>query len=423
MTSFSGRIARVVPAAPSQSSASPLRRRQPVDLDQMGHADRAHNERLVVRIGSAAGNSAVLKALQRIPQPGFPDASPEGKNWNGPVAQPVGKMLRLAVRDVPGGNDKDFLGSNSTHTTESAANRAIVIVPEKFNADSKDPAEVLLHFHGHTEEWRGRFAGYRQRSTKDGKPTENTPNDNKVRDVALDQIEQQIEASGRGRMIGVLPLGGEQSQFGSKFDADTYVRTALAKASTDFPKVLPKAPQNPRLIVSGHSGGGRTVRDIVAGKTPPKNLAGIVLFDAESVAGVIRKRVAEDMAFLTDPANAGTEKAYLAARPVVRVFARKGGKYAKLYEPVFKDAFKRSLNTWLAGLRAKKVKPAERKLRLDALAPFLPDLGRLYTLDVLDNTAMSHEEILRGIKTDDTDYVAGRGTLEKALRTIPTPPP
>jgi hypothetical protein len=399
------------------------------------HRDRRGGERLLRNLGSTAGNRAVALALQR--QPGWPDASKEAPSWNDAKPKPVGHIWRLAVAGLPGGTDKDFTGPDSGHTTESAAHRAIVLVPDHYVAESNAPVEVLLYFHGHTEMSRGRYAGWRQRSFKEakakakakgkgkgkGKGKAAPPSDNTVRDVALDQIEDQIEASGHDRMIGILPQGGEQSQFGESFDADRYVQDTLAKTSKDYPKQLAKPPTNPRLIVSGHSGGGRTVRDIVSGTARPANLTGIILFDAESMAGVITARLGEDMTYLTDPAH--TEEAkwnYLGRRPVVRVFARKNSKYGNLYRPVFENSFKNSVATWQATLKKNKVPRAERAKRLESLTHFLPGLMRLYTLDLIDPEAVEHEEIIRGVKTDSSPYVKGRGNLEKGLRKVERPP-
>ena len=61
-----------------------------------------------------------------------------------------------------GGASGSVKGGDSAHTTEAADHRAIVLVPQGFSP--KDPVDVLLYFHGHTEVWRGRYAGFRQRT-------------------------------------------------------------------------------------------------------------------------------------------------------------------------------------------------------------------------------------------------------------------
>ena len=77
------------------------------------------------------------------------------------VAAPkaIGKIWRLAVSGLPGGTADTFRGRDSAHTTEAADRRAVVLVPDKFDTKGKDPVEVLLYFHGHTESWRGQYRG------------------------------------------------------------------------------------------------------------------------------------------------------------------------------------------------------------------------------------------------------------------------
>ena len=404
-----GPVDRHRPAPPRGQDALP-------DRSWPIRADPA-TRRMIAEYG-AAGNRALGLALQR--QPGWPDASTKGPKWNDATAKSVGAIRRLAVSGLPGGTSGKFRGSESAHTTEAADHRAIVLVPAGFDAKGKDPVEVLLYFHGHTESWRGQYAGWRQRSYPDPKnPKRPGPtSDDTVRDVALDQIEQQIENSGHGRMIGILPQGGEQSQFGDMSDATTYVNDVLAKASKDYPKELAAPPASPRLIVAGHSGGGRAVRDILTSKTPPAQLAGIVLFDAEACRPVILQRLGEDMTYLTDPSHTD-QKSYLAGRPPVRILARKVHKYGNMYGPIFADSFKAAIAAWQDSLATAKVPRADRLSRKAALAQYIPDLQKLYALDLIDPTTMEHEEIIRGGHDDKSAYVKGRGNLEKALRSIP----
>jgi hypothetical protein len=394
----------------------PRRPERPPELRSSVHADPTA-QRLVARY-RAAGNRALGLILQR--QAGWPDASTQGPKWNDATAKPVGQIWRLAVSGLTGGNAGKYRGSDSAHTTEAADHRAIVLVPDKLDVKSKDPVEVFLYFHGHTETARGKYAGWRQRSYPDPrKPKQPGPtSDDTVRDVALDQIEQQIESSGHGRMIGILPQGGEQSQFGDMSDATGYVNEVLTKTSKDYPKELAAVPASPRLIVAGHSGGGRAVRDVLTAKTPPAQLAGIVLFDAESCRGVITQRLIEDMTYLTDPTHTD-QQAYLAARPPVRIFARRGGKYGNMYAPIFADSFKAAIADWQSTLAAAKVRRADRLSRQAALTRYIPDLQKLYALDLIDPKTVQHEEIIRGGPDDQSPYVKGRGNLEKALAGIP----
>ena len=165
------------------------------------------------------------------------DARPGG--WNAQDANVAG-ALRIPVEELPqgfGGKDPQL-----QYTKESAEKRAIVVVPDA--VDLSGPVEVLLHFHGQN-------IGYRERSKE-----------RTVRDVEVDEIEQQIVAAGRN-MVAVLPQGSRGSGPNmSKFtigDPKTYVDDVLRLASAHLPgSRLPAGGvmKSGRLVMSGHSGGG-----------------------------------------------------------------------------------------------------------------------------------------------------------------------
>ena len=54
-----------------------------------------------------------------------------------------------------------------------------------------------------------------------------------VRDVALDQAEQQLEDSGLTQLVIVLPQGGLTSQFGDVGEAGQYVKAVADELSAD----------------------------------------------------------------------------------------------------------------------------------------------------------------------------------------------
>ena len=161
---------------------------------------------LVRTLQAAAGNLAVTIALQRAG--GWPDAATQGPAWNDAKPKEVGRVRRLAIAGLAGGATSAFKGGDNEHTTEAADRRAIVLVPQGFSP--KDPVDVLLCFHGHTEVWRGRYAGLRQRTFTPTAATRKAglTSDNTVRDVDLDQIEQQMDSSGKRQTIGILAQGG-----------------------------------------------------------------------------------------------------------------------------------------------------------------------------------------------------------------------
>jgi hypothetical protein len=153
-------------------------------------------------------------------------------------------------------------------TTESAAGRAILIVPA--NLDTSQPIDVLLHLHGHN-------IGYRQRIAS------NLPDAGSVRDVLVDQIEDQLGRSGRA-MIAVLPQGTLTSGFApgsAPFDCDAFLAEALAAAVSAG--VWSAAPSIARVVLSGHSGGGNTIGPL-SGQSGqphlPSKIAAMFLFEA-----------------------------------------------------------------------------------------------------------------------------------------------
>jgi hypothetical protein len=160
--------------------------------------------------------------------------------WNAQDTR-VGGALRIPVWGLTDGFEGD--DPQRKYTTESARKRAIVVIPERVDL-SKGKVDVLLHFHG-------RNIGYRERA-KEGT----------VRDVEVDQIEQQLVASDR-RMVAVLPQGSRESGPDRlKFDiggAEDYVTDAIQLALDHLPEARRPANEEVevgRIVVSGHSGGG-----------------------------------------------------------------------------------------------------------------------------------------------------------------------
>jgi hypothetical protein len=398
-----------------------------------------------------------LSRLQKSANPGrkggWPDASTKGEAWNDRIPKQVGKIWRIAIAGLKGGTTKPFKGGDSAHTTETADQRAIVLIPDGFEPDK--PVEVLLYFHGHTEAWRGHYAGYRQRSFKQTDETKKAGlvSDDTVRDVALDQIENQVEQSGHRQMIGILAQGGPQHQFG-EINADVYIEDVLKRVNAEYPAHLKKVPSSWKVLLSGHSGGGFEVRGILSSDSrKPANLKAIILFDANNMSDEIGQRLEADLKFLADPAkNDADRSAYLTARPSVRVFATsnkdKATGYGAMYIELVEQTIRRFTEKLLPGwqqrqLDALKLRQAcgggaackplttleqtrfaeltQKESRLQAVQKFLPIVRPLYQVTRIDESQVRHEEIIRGASAKSGAYKPGQGNLEKALQTIPVP--
>lgn len=153
-------------------------------------------------------------------------------------------------------------------TTESAAGRAILIVPASL--DGSQPIDVFLHLHGHN-------IGYRQRVDS------NLPDAGSVRDVLVDQIEDQLARSGH-LWVGVLPQGTLTSGFApssGSFDCNAFLDEVLNAAVAAG--VWQSAPAIARVVLSGHSGGGNTIGPMSGQSGQPRlpaKIAAMFLFEA-----------------------------------------------------------------------------------------------------------------------------------------------
>jgi hypothetical protein len=131
----------------------------------------------------------------------------------------------------------------------AGAEQAIIVLPASVTG-GPGALDVLLHFHGFNT---GNKAG---------------------RDVSIDRVEAQLESAGR-RMMAILPQGTAKADFGA-FDPAGYVKAVFARLTAIG--VWDSAPPRGSLTVSGHSGGGREVSDLLtAGTTGP--LGEVALFD------------------------------------------------------------------------------------------------------------------------------------------------
>ncbi len=198
--------------------------------------NRLHGSPSAARLSRARSRGS--RSTPRTVARAWTDARAGG--WNA-RDNSVSGTLRIPLDGLPDG----FPGQDPQppYTNEIAAKRAIVVVPD--NADlSSGKVEVLLHFHG-------RNIGYRERAAE-----------RTVRDVEVDQIEQQLTGSARN-IVAVLPQGrlaGDElmAKFGIGVPS-TYVNSVLALALAHLPAARQPASgklEASRIAFSGHSGGG-----------------------------------------------------------------------------------------------------------------------------------------------------------------------
>jgi len=255
------------PAHGARSSSGQVAPDAPLDRElllsvQASAGNQAATE-LVAQYGSAA-------SLQRAPTPDDPadeSVRPEhgvggwknaatfgktGKSWNAGEWD-IGSIRRIPIEGLDIGKPSEDSAKNAALTDESAAGRAILVAPK--GIDSSVPVDVMVHFHGYTESAARPYAGWRQNKTTGA-----------VRDVALDRVEQQLQAArGESQLVAILAQGGTHSEFGEgggryALDPAGYARAVLDKA-TQIGAWGANAP-NPdigRTILSGHSGGAHTI--------------------------------------------------------------------------------------------------------------------------------------------------------------------
>ena len=195
------------------------------------------------------------------------------------------------------------------------------------------PVDVLFHLHGHTENKDREFGGWRQ--NKDS---------GEVRDVARDRIAQQIEGAQSPQLLGILPQGVNESQFG-KINPDSYIADAFDRLVEIG--ALKQVPPKFRVVLSAHSGGGLRTVPMVAGGTKagrPKNLAMVVLFEALSWphVGMTKRWVRAELDALLGVLTSGATKqqkddAVASATKLRAYFDRKDKGYAAKYDNLRAD--------------------------------------------------------------------------------------
>jgi pimeloyl-ACP methyl ester carboxylesterase len=319
----------------------------------------------ILDLQRSAGNAAVARLLQRKDKPKQkkrkkkpPKAqeklAPPPGGWN-EQAREVAGTIRIPVTGVKAGHQNE--DRQKGQTTESAAGMAIVIVPMALDVTKK--VDTLLFFHG-----MGNL-GYRQRLK--GHKTRGKAGT--VHDVEADRIPQQIAAAG-GNVVGVLPQGTNEARFGIA-DPEAYVKEVLALATPDYKKQFPKtklpgAIEPGRIIVAGHSGGGRAafaaVQKLESSASEEKWAASapLVLFDGingtlelDAVAAWAERSLAVDVAIL----KAASKPRDLLAKRRLKLMSTytRGGRYQALNDQgTYTDDFGNEITISKArGLRGK----------------------------------------------------------------------
>ncbi len=373
-----------------------------------------------------AGNRAVTRLVASVQrQPSIQKAT----DWTKPQTNVRGSgITRHEVHGLTFGQKGDFFvgkyeckdkdgntklcdSVEKKKTKTSARKMAVVLVPDSFNP--KNPIQVILHFHGWGFRPGDQYAGYRPRK-----------DDDTVRDIALDHLEQQIGAvTGGTQIVAILAQGIGKSQFG-EIPTFAYVRDVLGKVFGNVPPFS--------VVLSAHSGGGSTVGEkLKAGEaetadrsrlsTPPRakqkgvddSLAPvdlIVLFEAlngkNDVDAVVTWVERQLQRLKPELAKTPTEAATaLAATPKLRgYFGSRASKYKTLYTTLHGE-IKNKIDThipdaWHVRVHdlfriVEVVNPVEREFK---------DKDRRGKTKVVRDKRVEHEEVISGgvVKDDKT---------------------
>ncbi len=438
-------------------SDSPLAAQRPSPAVHAPHAS-------ILKLHRKAGNRSVVRLLttpgvilQR--KVGWSQPSTQGLAWN-QDEKPVGNVRRIPLEGLseglsanrpdeqarlkwqedPADKTKGKWVMEPTDvpalSSESAKGRAIVLVPD--GLDATQPIEVVVFLHGFTEDASRPFAGWRELSPpatrnerlirlRQGIDASDTA---PVRDVALDQAEQQLEDSGKKQLVIVLPQGGRHSQFGKEggheFLSGPYVAEIIARLRTEkrwkdgAGKLVDTAPAVSRVIMAGHSGAGATLgamadRSVAEAKAAAlhKTLApgstsaltgDLVIYDAingdqlSSFVSWATMRLNQDLAVLTDTTKSDADRfLHLQSAPKLRGYTT--DTYIRRYIELDK-----AINRWFA----------DHGSQLGAWAPCL---RANYVLEYLD---VDHEELMRG-STAGTTRAKGTGTILDAITALDAP--
>jgi hypothetical protein len=398
----------------------------------------------LLRAYRAAGNRAVAgllttPAVQRAV--GWSDAVTAGEAWN------AGEKLVGGVRRIPleglvegmqtdkakrwkkdetkkgGGYHYDESTELGALSPEKAKGKAIVLVPAALDATQK--IEVVVFLHGWTEGTHRPYAGWRTLVMAPAKPKagKKTPDEEllerlrqgrdakdvaPVRDVALDEVAQQLGESKSSQTVIVLPQGGLHSQFGkagfTTFDTDAYVKEIVARLLTEGVwkdgkgKVATQAPTVERVTMSGHSGAGATLSSLAKSS---KITGDLVLYDAINlgevwpIVGWTKKRLNEALAVVKDTGKTDDEK---------RAYLRNMQKLRGYYSSIYADDYKPLVDALDAWFRANK----------KALGGFEAALRANF---VVKPVALTHEELMRGVKAG-TARGQGQGNILDALQAL-----
>ncbi|HKE76985.1 MAG TPA: M15 family metallopeptidase [Acidimicrobiales bacterium] len=389
-----------------------------------GHGGDAAVSAGLLGLQATAGNAAVAGLVRRTQvqraDAGWEDAKKQGHYWNA-AKRSVGAVDRFPLQLASGGYPGAGLDDVSAGlTSESARNRAIALVPTGLKPE--EGVTVFLHFHGHAEKAGRPYASWREHVADKDHPERS----GKVRDVAHDQIAQQIEAAGDPQVLGVLPVGVGPSMFAASYNdfaGGPYLEQVF-KALVEVGATKTQIPLSKAQVVLGaHSGGGFTVNSMLAAATDEaagkkvkgKSTAGariaeVAIFEAaidngrwKTVWAWARPHLDRLAAVLGGQATAADKADAIKETPRLRAYY--GRSYVKAHE---------ALAGAIAGWFDEPF--ASGRTNREALGGYVDDVASLFR--VIHVAGVGHEEIVRGHALDDK---GAAGSVTDALKALHDP--
>src|SRR4051794_19486008 len=379
----------------------------------------------LVGLHRSAGNRAVGRLVRVLNRKvGWTDAVQDGYGWNA-GGQKVGDIRRIPLEDLPVGAPK--VAPIKNLTTESSARRAIVLLPKAL--DATQDVEYVVFLHGHTESSDTRpFAGWRAY-----KPPKRKPDDDPgtvrlrqgidahdvapVRDVALDEAEQQLQDSGLKQTVMVLPQGGLYSQFGDagdkSFDAGNYVDKVADRLLAEHCWLDAKGqpvtakPKCGRIAMAGHSGAGATFANMINAVAPSSAIpSDLVIFDAingdnqyKAIKGWMLNRLNTDLNVLTSNKSDDDKLKHLQSAPKLRGF------WTDLYKTPYTN-LEKEIRGWF-------------KAHASELGDFARCLRQNFMLTYVGG---AHERLMHGVGSGKTRRHGILEALEDLHRPLPKSP-
>jgi hypothetical protein len=340
-----------------------------------------------------------------------------------------------------------------------------VLVPKAIKAPNPDAKvaepkiDVVIFMHGHTEDVSTRpYAGWRALNPEAGKwkgkgdedfvhslrhglpdeagkPADTAP----VRDVALDQAEQQLQESGNAQTIMVLPQGGLRSNFGD-INPGAYANEVIGRLKQVLNTSASPDQILGRITMGGHSGSGATLAKLARASvdlddaakkaareaarkaaksgqpvepTPtasPPLTGDLVIFDA--IYGTktdwqylafrdwALMRLNNDLAALKGKATDAEKEEYLRQAPKLRGYYSTEKPHGGSYEAIYR-VLQNAIDDWF-------------KHHAAEVGHYAGCLRENFNVD--HPVPVSHEELMRGVKAGDKRGT--KGNILDALKAL-----